>query len=202
MALPVKRSQYEPKSLIRRDNLVQVLCSKINIVQIPAAHPSYYVSDGNSASIYSMFRGKLWELILSEDLLWKERADAGALHWKAEKFIDELIVSMKQGGMVFEDKPNFFFYYYDEQVVDFTSSENYPLTVSATLPQKFALMLRLIQPAQNAQPADAGAAGAVGAAGAAGAAGPKLFVPVRRKRKSKKQKVKNYVKIRKTKLRF
>lgn len=183
-------SRFLPPESKRQESLVQVLSSKINVVQIPAAQPSYYVSDGSTASIYSLFQGKLWELSLTDDLLWRERGESGALHWDTDKFIDELIVSMKNGGMVFDEKPRFFFYYYlDDGQVDF-EGEQYPLALSSTLPQKFALMLRLIQPEAPAAPEPPVEPR------------PRLFVPVRRKRKSKKQKVKEYTKIRKTKLRL
>ena len=139
-----------------------------------------------------MFQGKLWELPVTDELLWRERGESGALHWSTSKFINELIVSMKNGGMVFDDQPRFFFYYYhDDGEVDF-EGEQYPLELSSTLPQKFALMLRLIQPEPPAEPAQPAQPGPR----------PRLFVPVRRKRKSTKQKVKEYTKIRKTRLRL
>lgn len=181
-------SVYEPPGYIRRDKLLQILCSKSDVVQIPAAHPSYYVSDGSTASIYSLFQGKLWELPLSSDLLWRERAEAGAMDWDAGKFIDELIVSMKKGGMVFDDTPKFFFYYFHEGKVDF-EGDKYALALSSTLPGKFALMLRLIQP-EPVKPEPAAPSQ------------PDPPERVRRKRKSKKQKVKEYIKIRKRNLRF
>ena len=178
-------------------NLEQILCSKINLVKIPATHPSYYVSDGISASIYSVFQDKLWELQLTSDLLQRERSDSGVLHWDADRFIDELIVSMKKGGMVFDSTPRFFFYYFDNlkegrQEVDFEGNK-YTLTMISALPQKFAMMLRLIHPAPPAAPEPP-----------AEPIAPPLAPPppVRRKRKSKKQKVKEYVKIRKRNLRF
>ena len=178
------------------ENILQILCSKTNAVQIPAAHPSYYVSDGFTASIYSVFQDKLWELQLTSDLLQRERMESGVLDWDANRFIDELIVSMKKGGMVFDGTPRFFFYYFDNlkediREVDFEGNK-YALTLISTLPQNFALILQLIHPAPASTP-EPPVKPVVPIA-------PKP--PVRRKRKSKKQKVKEFVKIRKRNLRF
>lgn len=175
---------------------LQILCSKMNVVQIPATHPSYYISDGSTASIYSVFQDKLWELQLTSDLLQRERIESGTLQWDVNRFIDELIVSMQKGGMVFDSTPSFFFYYFDNLLegrreVDFEGNKH-ALTLISALPQKFALILRLIHPAQPTTP-EPPAEPVVPIA-------PKP--PAKRKRKSKKQKVKEYVKIRKRNLRF
>ena len=90
-------------------NLLELLCSKLKAVQIPAAHPSYYVSDGSTASIYSVFQGKLWELALTADMLREEQEYSGAMQWGGDKFVNGLIASVKQGGMAFDDAPSFSF---------------------------------------------------------------------------------------------
>lgn len=191
--------QWEPRPVSesrRRENLLGILCSKINMIQIPAEFPSYFVSDGNTASIYSLFQGKLWELSITSDMLWNERQQAGAMDWDPNLFIDQLIRSMNDGGLVFDDGVHFFFYYYDGEEIDFDSRlwENYPLgytlAPSATLPVKFSILLSLMRNASPLVPASPATPSA-----------PLLHVPVRRKRKYK-QKVKEYRKIRKTKLRF
>lgn len=184
--------------------LLRILCSKVTGFKLPVAQPSYVVSDGDTASVYSLFKGKLWELPITGDLLRREQVHCGAIMWMPDKFIDEVIALMKHGKIEFKDDGVVYSWTYDSDLHPFDSLRHALSPVEGSLPPKFSLALSLVETASVASPVVAAASPAVVAASPAVAAGSPAVRRRGKKRKSQQQKTKSYVKIMRkgNKLRF